>query len=71
MSDEDLCFTTCLAAKRLGIGIRDIGGAFEWVDMAARVFIKCEPNPDRKQALVNACRDLNDYFCSPQETKTA
>lgn len=51
-----------VAARNLGIGLRENGDHFEWLDMATRVIVTGPGDPERSKALFLACEKLRDYL---------
>ena len=68
------CGDICLAARKMGIGMKEEAGgsaghSFSFRDPAGSM-IYGEAGADRKEALYNACRALNDYLCGADKQTT-
>lgn len=62
--EMEFCGNLCLAATRMGIGLRLVGADFQYqfADMQVAVLLRGERLPDKKKALVSACLALQNYL---------
>lgn len=65
----EFCGHLCMAARRLQIylsrEIRGGGYSFMFGDMAGGRFISGRDKPNQKDALFDACQELQKYLCAP------
>ncbi len=58
----EFCGHTCMAARKLGFGLRANGKSFEFIDPLIGKIIRGEENPDQFTALENACKEFIDHL---------
>lgn len=68
------CGDICMAARKMGIGMKEEAGgsaghSFSFRDPSGSM-IYGEAGENRKSALYNACRALNDYLCGTAKQTT-
>jgi hypothetical protein len=65
VSDEFLCGHLSMASRRLGFLIREVPGVefqYSWLDGQAGQALNCQIRPTKKEAFVQACKDLQKYL---------